>query len=173
MSRRAARRPRKSSCLYLSWAFPGWNKGGGGGLFLSLRLFSTLLLLVTCPPSLSLSLSPGRDGHSTASTKTIANFPFRAFYRVAIFSICHVSLYYRPVTRILLPPTFPLCPSLRFFFFFFFLYRYIADRSFHSLSARYQQGKDVLLLLRCTKRKSRFEEERFWFDKNVLISVVV
>lgn len=120
MSRRAARRPRKSSCLYLSWAFPGWNKGGGGGLFLSLRLFSTLLPLVICPPSLSLSLSPGRDGHSTASTKTIANFPFRAFYRVAIFSICHVSLYYRPVTRILLPPTFPLCPSLRFFFFFFF-----------------------------------------------------
>lgn len=94
MSRRAARRPRKSSCLYLSWAFLGWNKGRDEGS-LTLRLFSTLLFFVICPSSLSFSYPPGRsrDGHSTAST--IANFPFRAFYRVAIFSICHVSLYYR------------------------------------------------------------------------------
>lgn len=167
MSRRAARRPRKSSCLYLSWAFPGWNKGGGGGLFLSLRLFSTLLLLVIFP---SRSL-PDEMGTQPRRPRRLQTFLSELFTELQ-FLVFATFLY---ITRHSYSSSanFSSMSFSAFLFFFFFLYRYIADRSFHSLSARYQQGKDVLLLLRCTKRKSRFEEERFWFDKNVLISVVV
>lgn len=169
MSRRATRRPRKSSCLYLSWAFPGWNKGGGGGLFLSLRLFSTLLLLVTFP-SRSLPDEMGTQPRRPRRLQTFLSELFTELQFLVFATFLYITdpslvFFFRQLFLYVL-----LCVS---FFFFFFLYRYIADRSFHSLSARYQQGKDVLLLLRCTKRKSRFEEERFWFDKNVLISVVV
>lgn len=106
-------------CIY-----PGLSldeiRGGEEGIGLSLRPF----LPFSAIPSLSLLHSPrsngrSRDGRSTASTKTIANFPFRAFYRVAIFSICHVSLYYRPVTRIFPPPTFSLFVLLCVFFLLF------------------------------------------------------
>ena len=69
------------------------------------------LLLYILSLSLSLSFSHSfshsgsnverrRDGHSAVSTKALANFPLRAFYRVAIFSICDVSVYYRSVSRI-------------------------------------------------------------------------
>lgn len=147
MSRRAARRPRKSSCLYLSWAFPGWNKGGGEGS-LTLRLFSTLLLFIICPPSLSFSYPPGRsrDGHSTAST--IANFPFRAFYRVAIFSICHVSLYYR--TRhsySSFANFFSVSFSAVFLSFFFFISIYRSIDLFYSFINHFQRINLLLLLL--------------------------
>lgn len=70
---------------------------------------NSLSLSLSPSPSLSLSLSfflsrssigRRRVGHSTVSTKALANFPLRAFYRVAIFSICDVSIYCRSVTRI-------------------------------------------------------------------------
>lgn len=171
MSRRAARRPRKSSCLYLSWAFPGWNKGGEeGSLSLTLRLFSTLLLFIICPPSLSFSYPPGRsrDGHSTAST--IANFPFRAFYRVAIFSICHVSLYYRTRHSYSSFANFFSVPfSAVFLYLCFFLYRYI-DRSifFTPLSIIFRELiYYYYYYLIIETKETIFEEERFWSDKNL------
>lgn len=169
MSRRAARRPRKSSCLYLSWAFPGWNKGGEEG---SLSHPSTFLYpspLHHLPTvSLFLSYPPGRsrDGHSTAST--IANFPFRAFYRVAIFSICHVSLYYRTRHSYSSFANFFSVPFSAVFLSFF-LYRYI-DRSifFTPLSIIFRELIYYYYYYLIIETKEIvFEEERFWSDKNL------
>lgn len=137
---------------------------GRRALSLTFRLFSTLLLFIICPPSLSFSYPPGRsrDGHSTAST--IANFPFRAFYRVAIFSICHVSLYYRTRHSYSSFANFFSVPfSAVFLYLCFFLYRYI-DRSifFTPLSIIFRELiYYYYYYLIIETKETIFEEERF------------
>lgn len=70
------RRSRKLSCLYLSRSLPvpgeirGWFSRGVGQ-------------------------SPGTGTQRRRRRRSpLANFPLRAFYRAAIFSICRVSVYY-------------------------------------------------------------------------------
>lgn len=118
MSRRAARRPRKSSCLYLSWAFPGWNKGGGGGLFLSLRLFSTLLLLVIFP-SRSLPDEMGTQPRRPRRLQTFLSELFTELQFLVFATFLYITdpslvFFFRQLFLYVL-----LCVS--FFFFFFFI----------------------------------------------------
>lgn len=148
MSRRAARRPRKSSCLYLSWAFPGWNKGGGGGLFLSLRLFSTLLLLVIFP-SRSLPDEMGTQPRRPRRLQTFLSELFTELQFLVFATFLYITdpslvFFFRQLFLYVL-----LCVS---FFFFFFLS--IHRRSIFSLLVRaLSTGKGCIVIITMYKTK--------------------
>lgn len=166
MSRRATLRPRKSSCLYLSWAFLGWNKGGEEGIGLSLRpflLFSSRLFLSYTPP---VAMDVAEMGAQPRRPRRLQTFLSELFTELQ-FLVFATFLY-------ITDPS--LASSLRQLFlyssfsvsFFFFFYRYITDR-FSFVLASINQEKWCVITRYDVFEEKTSPTQRFWSDKDINI----
>lgn len=170
MSRRATLRPRKSSCLYLSWAFPGWNKGGGGrkGSDSSFDLFypsppSRLFLSYTPPVAMDVA----EMGAQPRRPRRLQTFLSELFTELQ-FLVFATFLY-------ITDPS--LASSLRQLFlyssfsvsFFFFFYRYITDRFSFVLASINQEKWCVITRYDVFEEKTSPATQRFWSDKDINI----